>query len=636
MKFLKISGALSLSAVLISACTAARKEQVVVSAEPPVAVEKVELSEPAGAAGRASWAEYKSGIEAFEAEDFAAAQYYLDLALDEVFSEMQADSLKQPEDSLYFSKLSNMIISALESLYPKLVIQADSDSEQSYSTLNDYESLLEGFEDTPLDSAEKVAFGNFLDTLNLSRFSIPMKINERVMQELHFLTATKARNFTEGSLSRKTMLDSMIYAKLRERKMPDDLIYLAFVESGFKTQAYSKAKAAGVWQFIPGTGKRYGLPVDFWLDMRRDPESATDAALAYLSDLYDEFGDWHLAMAAYNCGEGRVRRLVKEALAANPSLESVSYWNLKLPKETMLYVPRILAAAIVGHFPEHYSFEVEKRNSIPFDTVSISDCIPLDKVGSSVGASANTIRELNPQLPRWCTPPNLKSYTLRVPQGSREKFLTAYEKMDKTQLVRWHQYKVQRGDNLGSVSRNFGLKVSDIQAANNLKGTKLSVGQVLIIPMQVGAKSKKQATPSVNAAPAAPAAPSAVAAAPEKIIDGNARFYVVRRGDNLSSISRRFGISSQNLMTWNNMLNNKVRVGQKVYLQDPLKKQEKVTAVAKSNPTASALNYVVKNGDSLWDIARNHEVTVQQLLEWNPGIDKKITPGMKIKVGDLP
>jgi membrane-bound lytic murein transglycosylase D len=373
-----------------------------------------------------------------------------------------------------------------------------------------------------------------------------------------------------------------------------------------------------VWQFIPGTGKRYGLPVDFWLDMRRNPELATDAALNYLSDLHSEFGDWYLAMAAYNCGEGRIRRLVREALAANPSLKSVSYWNLKLPRETMHYVPRILAAAIIGHFPGHYSFEVEKRHAVPFDTVTINDCIPLDKVGGAVGASINTIRELNPELPRWCTPPNLKSYTMRVPQGSREKFLAAYEKMDKTQMVRWQQYKVQRGDNLGQISRIFGLKVADIQAANNLKGTRLSVGQVLIIPMQIGGKFSKKQQP----------APAVIPANTEDI-DNHARFYVVRRGDNLSSISRRFGVSSQNLMTWNNLQNNKVLVGHKLYLQDPVKKQEKVTAVG-------GLSYVVKTGDSLWDIARNHEVTVQQLLEWNPGIDKKILPGMKIKVSDRP
>jgi membrane-bound lytic murein transglycosylase D len=313
-------------------------------------------------------------------------------------------------------------------------------------------------------------------------------------------------------------------------------------------------------------------------------------------------------------------------------LEKVSYWSLKLPRETMLYVPRILAAAIVGHFPEHYSFEIEKRSPIPFDTVSINDCIPLDKVGSSIDASPNTIRELNPQLVRWCTPPNSKSYTLKVPQGSREKFLAAYEKMDKTQLVRWHQYKVQKGDKLGQIARNFGLSVADIQAANSLRGTKLSVGQVLVIPMQAGAKSPKK---QVSSSPS-PIAANAPPDVPEKIIDGHARFYIVRRGDNLSSISRRFGISSQNIMTWNNMLNNKVKIGQKIYLQDPLKKQEKVTAVAKDNSTASVLSYVVKSGDSLWDIARNHEVTVQQLLEWNPGIDKKIVPGMKIRVGAHP
>ncbi|MDR0518097.1 MAG: LysM peptidoglycan-binding domain-containing protein [Fibromonadaceae bacterium] len=634
MKFFKTFKALSLLAVLISACSITRKEQQINPADTAAeSVHKINLPELKGSAGKASWAEYKLGMEALEAEDFVAAQYYLDLALGEIVSEMEADSLGSPEDSAYFAELSNRIIPALESLYPKLMSQTSLDSEQAYSVRNDYESLLEEFDEfdeTPLDSAEKVVIGSFLDTINLSRFSLPMEINARVMKEIHYLTATKARNFTGGALSRKTMLDSMIYAKLKERKMPEDLIYLAFIESGFKVQAYSRAKAAGVWQFIPGTGKRYGLPVDFWLDMRRNPEAATNAALSYLSDLYDEFGDWYLAMAAYNCGEGRIRRLVRESLAAKPSLKKVSYWDLKLPRETMHYVPRILAAAIVGHFPEHYSFTVEQYNLVPFDTATIKDCIPLDKVGSAVGASTNTIRDLNPELMRWCTPPNLKSYTLRVPQGSREKFLAAYEKMDKTQLVRWQQYKVKKGDNIGSISKLFGLKVADVQAANNLKGTRLSVGQVLIIPMPVGANPPKD---NKKATEKAELQASAVANGAE--IDSHARFYVVRKGDNLSSVSRRFGISSQNLMTWNGMQSNKVLVGQKLYLQDPIKKPEKITAVAKNNSAAGdSSSYVVKEGDSLWDIARTHDVTVQQLLEWNPGIDKKIFPGMKIKIAN--
>jgi len=580
------------------------------------------LFEPKGAVGKASWAEYKSGMQALETDPLTAIHYF-DLALDEIYSEQQLDSLGSPEDSIYFSEMPKHIIFVLESLYPKLISQG---TEQSTSMRNDYEGFddfddFDGFDDffndfadVPLDSMEKIAIGNFLDTMDLSRFSLPVVINDRVMREIHFLTVS-TRKFTEAALSRKTALDSMIYSKLRKRGLPEDLIYLAFVESGFKVNAYSRAKAAGVWQFIPATGRRYDLPVDFWLDMRRNPEAATDAALDYLTALYNEFGDWHLAMAAYNCGEGRIRRFVKEGQSTDPA-KKISYWDLKLHRETMHYVPRILAATIIGHFPEHYSFSVEKQDLIPYDTVTVKDCIPLDKVGTAVGSSVNTIRDLNPELIRFCTPPNLKSYTMKVPEGTREKFLAAYDKMDKTQTVRWQQYKVQRGDNLGYISRMFGVKVADIQSANNLRNSKLSVGQVLIIPMFVGVKTPAPAIESAQA----------------QVQADGMRTYTVRNGDKLASISKRFGVSQQNLTAWNDLRNSKIVTGQKLYLQDPSKKVAKKNDSSVNN--ASGGSYEIKQGDNLWDIARNHNVTVQQLLEWNPGLDKKIYPGMKIKISE--
>jgi len=594
------------------------------------------MPELKGAIGKASWAEYKSGMQALETDPLTAIHYF-DLALDELYSEQQMDSLGLPEDSVYFSEMPKHIILVLESLYPKLISQG---IEQPFSTRNDYEiyyydefdefdEFFNGFKDVPLDSIDKLALEIFLDTMNLSKISLPMVINDRVMREIRFLT-TNVRKFTEGALSRKTALDSMIYSKLRERGLPEDLIYLAFVESGFKVNAYSRAKAAGVWQFIPATGRRYDLPVDFWLDMRRNPEAATDAALDYLTDLYNEFGDWYLAMAAYNCGEGRIRRLVKEGQEADPN-KKVSYWDLKLHRETMLYVPRILAAAIIGHFPEHYSFKVEKQSRLPFDTVTVKDCIPLDKVGTAVGSSGNTISDLNPELVRFCTPPNLKSYTMRIPEGTREKFLAAYDKMDKTQLVRWHQYKVQKGDNLGSISRLFGVKAADIQSANNLRNSRLSVGQTLIIPMSAGAK----ASPSTaNAKKQEVSASShATTIEPAQVLEASVRTtYTVRNGDKLSSISKRFGVSQQNLIAWNDLRSSKILTGQRLYLQDPSKKNAKKNEPLVKN--ASGASYEIKQGDNLWEIARNHNVTIQQLLEWNPGLDKKIYPGMKIRVSE--
>ena len=631
MRIFKTLSFFLLSVFLLFACSSSpRKSDAIVAGLANSEESKIEpIEEPKGAAGKVSWQEFQAGMQIIK-KDPLNAIYHFDIALNEIYAEQQQDSLGLPEDSVYFSIMPVRIIIAMESLYPKLINITG--TRQAYSILNDYESL-DSFEETPLDSAEKEDIESHLDEMDWSKFSLPIEINDRVMQEIHYLTVN-ARSFTVASLSRKTLLDSMIYAKLKARGVPEDLIYLALVESGYKTSAYSRAKAAGVWQFIPATGKRYGLTSDFWVDLRRNPELATDAAIDYLVALHKEFGDWYLAMAAYNCGEGRIRRLVKEKLAADSTLKKVSYWDLQLPRETMHYVPRIIAATIIGHYPQHYGITVEPLAKVDYDTVTVKDCIPLDKVSGAVGTSVNTIRDLNPELVRWCTPPNLKSYTMKIPQGTREKFLKAYEKMDKTQLVRWQQYKVQKGDNLGYISRLFGLKVSDIQAANNLTNTKLRVGQTLIIPMPAGANPPKGATKSEVASTPKPKSEVTVTAPVAATANNhNARTYTVRRGDNLSSIARRFGVSSQNLMVWNKLKTNKVNIGQKLYLQDPAKRETHQKELAKSTAQIGS-SYEIKSGDNLWEIARAHNVTVQQLLEWNPGLDKKIYPGMKIKIGE--
>ena len=171
---------------------------------------------------------------------------------------------------------------------------------------------------------------NKVHSLNLKEMDLPIVLNDRVVQQLDYLTQ-RVPSFVQRSLNRKTLYDSLIYAEIEKRKMPRDLIYLALVESGYKTNAYSSARAGGIWQFIPATGRRYGLSIDWWVDLRRDPLSSTRAALSYLQDLHDEFGDWLMAMAAYNCGEGRIRRRVRQG--------AKSYWEMKLPRETMYYVP---------------------------------------------------------------------------------------------------------------------------------------------------------------------------------------------------------------------------------------------------------------------------------------------------------
>ena len=239
----------------------------------------------------------------------------------------------------------------------------------------------------------------------------------------------------------------------------------ALVESGYKIKAYSRAKAAGLWQFIPATGKRYGLYQDFWIDMRRNPELSTIAAMRYLRRLYEEFGDWLMAMAAYNCGEGCVRRRIREVKEDSlwDSTQTVTYWDLKLPKETMHYVPRILAAMTIGHYPEHYGMNVEKRELPPFDTVTVVEFMPLDDVAKAAGVDTKTIQELNLELNRWCTPPKEIGYVVRIPEGTRDSFLVAYEKMDKKSWSRWQYHKVKSGENLGKISRQYRFSYREDQ-----------------------------------------------------------------------------------------------------------------------------------------------------------------------------
>ncbi len=571
---------------------------------------------------RPSWEQYQYALQAMEDEDWLLACHHLDVALRELVVENH-DSLYSPEarpqDSLYRKEMPIKIILALDEVYPHISEMGVDAS--NYIRYDFSEEGHEGLDEPPLDSLERLEMESFLDTLNLSQFSLPIELNDRVMQEIHYMTKV-ATSFTEGSLSRKTAFDSMIYAKLDERNMPRDLIYLSLVESGFKTKAYSRAQASGLWQFIPATGKRYGLDVDFWIDMRRNPELATDAALAYLSDLHNYFKDWLLAIAAYNCGEGRVRRLLREAMAdtSRDTTKAVSYWDLPLPKETMHYVPRILAAMIVGHYPQHYNMIVNSTERTPFDTVSVGECFPLDKAAEAAGVSVDEIRDLNLELNKWCTPPRKDSYVLRIPSGTREAFLVAYEAMDKSQFARWQNHKVKRGENLGSIARQYGLSVSAIQSANNLKNTRIYKGQILLIPMPYDSRGQKT---SVS----------------PKVTASGTKTYKIKSGDNLASIGRQFGVSVANLQKWNNLDSaSNIMAGKVIFVAAPAhdSSASSETSPKADKETAPLIfkgnTYKVKTGDSYYSIAMALGVSQQALMDLNSASNSRLYVGQKIQV----
>ena len=554
---------------------------------------------------RPSWTYYQYALQAMDNQEWLLARHYLDESLRQLVSEKFDSTYKNvsaAEDSAYRAKMPLRIVRALDEVYPNVA----SLGENADNYIRNEVSIegIDALDESQADSAALQIIESFLDTLDVSQFTLPVKFNDRVQQEIYYMTTT-ARKFMEGSLSRKTAYDSLIYAQLDTAKMPRDLIYLALVESGFKLKAYSRAKASGMWQFIPETGKRYGLDVDYWVDMRRNPEMATGAALKYLNRLHDEFGDWLLAMAAYNCGEGRVRRLLREMQedSTRDTSVAVTYWDLELPKETMRYVPRILAAMVIGHYPDQYEMTVEKTYQPDFDTVTVFDSFPLEEVAKLLKVTEDTLRTLNMELVKWCTPPNKESYLLRLPVGTRAAFVEGYDKMEKNNFSSWHHHKVRKGESLGVIARQYGIKVSELQQANDMKNSRIRAGQTLLIPIKVTPKPKANRGTK-----------------PEKV-----RTYIVKAEDNLASVARKFGISQDSIRSWNSMdAAAFIKEGDTLKVSKPELKPQ----VENTRPKiGKGEKYVVREGDTFADIAKSYDVPVVMLMQANEGFNRRLSVG---------
>jgi membrane-bound lytic murein transglycosylase D len=340
-------------------------------------------------------------------------------------------------------------------------------------------------------------------------WDIPIILNEPVQRFVRLFEERQSDRMALY-LKRSGRYEGMIREKLRERGMPEDLLYLSMIESGFNPTARSKAQAVGLWQFIAETGRNYGLRIDSYVDERRDPEKSTDAALRYLGDLYDRFGSWNLAAAAYNSGENRVGRIMREETGAERGREE-DFWRIRgrLPRETRDYVPLIVAAALIGKEPQKYGLEhVERYMPAPTETVAVPGGTDLEVVAKAVGASEDELRTLNPQLLRSMTPPGTSAYGVRIPEGRLLQYAANFERMRGEYQARAEArraeekrlaqaaakkaaakkaaartYKVRRGESLSVIAKRHGVSVASLQRANGLgKRTTIHAGQSLRIP----------------------------------------------------------------------------------------------------------------------------------------------------------
>ncbi len=319
------------------------------------------------------------------------------------------------------------------------------------------------------------------------QFSIPVVENDRVRYFVDYFRGKK-RDFFETALARSGKYIPMMATILRQEGLPEDLVYLSLIESGFSLHALSRAKALGPWQFIKSTGLRYGLKINSWLDERKDPVKATRAAAAYLKDLHLQFGEWFLAAAAYNAGERKVEKAVQRYQTDN-------FWNLSqktyLKSETRNYVPKFIAAAMIASAPERYGFgEVVYESPMEYDEVIIDRPFRLDAVAKIAGTTIRAIKDLNPALLRNMTPPNEKEFVLRLPPGSGEQFAQAVDSLPHSASPNVITHKVKKGETLLAIAKRYGQRVTQLMELNGLRNRQVRVGQDLIVILDGAARKK--------------------------------------------------------------------------------------------------------------------------------------------------
>jgi len=470
----------------------------------------------------------------------------------------------------------------------------DDAAEDIVPTPGDIENAL------PLDAVSVEAFSDLIEAVNenvaeeqVAIESAPSQITYDmpvVPENIHVkkyisLFQNRLRPNFETWLARSGTYAPMIQTVLRENDLPEDLLYLALIESGFNPKAYSRSKATGIWQFMKGTGKRYGLRIDRWIDERRDPVKATHAAVKYLTELYDMFGSWPLALAGYNAGEGRVYRTIVR-------VRTRDFWTLResrhLRPETRNYVPKFMAATIIAKDPERYGFSVEYESPLAYDEVEIKNATYLSAIARYAGVTVKELRKYNPELKRNVTPPRAPGYKIKLPPGKKEVFMAAYSPENQEQIFigRSFKHRVRKGETISSISHQYGVSINLLLESNALnRHSIIHVGQQILIhesPEQVGGKHR------------------------------------IRRGETISTIASKYKVSMRKLLEANNLHKRSViRAGQSLVIPGSISSRSGKGAGMSSANSGGRKRHRIRSGESISTIAQKYAVRMRDLLKVN-------------------
>ncbi|MDI6801400.1 MAG: transglycosylase SLT domain-containing protein [Thermodesulfovibrionales bacterium] len=389
--------------------------------------------------------------------------------------------VNKPDDDAVAQHFSNPLLAMSES-QEKLTVnpQKGAEAEVVISTqqINDA-AKADGAINQDLQASGKNQNNNGQSPLGIS-YGSNTTASKAVSKSMTLFTEKMKERFALW-LERSARYLEIMKEVLKEKGMPEELVFLPLIESGFNVNAYSRARAVGPWQFIAATGKRYGLIIDWWRDERKDPVKSTMAAAEYLKDLYGMFGSWKLALAAYNAGEGKIMKAIKRSGAED-------YWALlhtkQIRNETKNYVPHYVAAAMIANAPEDYGFyNLVYQKPLEYDEVTLNEPVDIEVIAKCSGSTVEEIRGLNPELRRWVTPLNTSQYTIRIPHGEKETFLSTLEKIPAEERVSADIYKVKKGDDLKKVAKKAGVPLIAILDLNSMSGIeKLKAGDVIKIP----------------------------------------------------------------------------------------------------------------------------------------------------------
>ena len=468
------------------------------------------------------------------------------------------------------------------------------------------------------------------------QYNFPIVFNKQVDMYLNLFQGKQRKQFARW-LAKSGKYRDIMETELKEAGLPTDLMYLSMIESGYSELAYSRSKAVGLWQFMKATGRQYHLRVDKYVDERRDPVKSTKAAVAYLSDLYKEFGNWHLAVAAYNGGPGKVRSGLRRHKVDN-------FWDLASKKhlrlETKRYVPKLIAALVIAKDPQKYGFaSIQYQQPLQYDTIKVGPNMTLSAIALISDSSEKEIKVLNHELKRGKTPSNRASYTAKIPSTTGSIAQKNISRLHSIATTGYKTHKLRKGDTLAKICKRYDVNKTTLLKVNNLRSSKLQPGHNLRIPYS---------TITYRLLPEGSS--DAMTAYKDSLV-----LHRIKKGETISKISYKYKVPAEMIVAWNGLKNShSIRAGQQLALYidsgSPTKSSRKKTLKTNNTSTSNLIvlspykkkrytpseslyqYYNVRNGDSLWSISRKFSASTTDIKKWNNLKSNLIHPGSKLKL----